>query len=229
MRVLVVEDDAKIQAFVSKGLRQEGHTVDTASTGPEGREKWEASHYDAVILDIMLPEMSGLALLKHARNTGDETPVLILSAKGAVADRVEGLKLGADDYMPKPFSFSELSARLQAITRRLQVGSASATAVTQLSNSGVTLDLLRRVAYRDNVKIDLQPREFSLLELLMKNPDRPLTKTFILERIWDSDFDPQTNIVDVLVCRLRSKVDSHFNEKLIQTMRGVGYVFRTKK
>lgn len=229
MRLLVVEDDAKIQAFVSKGLRQEGHTVDTASTGPEGREKWEANHYDAVILDIMLPEMSGLALLKHARNTGDETPVLILSAKGAVADRVEGLKLGADDYMPKPFSFSELSARLQAITRRLQVGSASATAVTQLSNSGVTLDLLRRVAYRDNVKIDLQPREFSLLELLMKNPDRPLTKTFILERIWDSDFDPQTNIVDVLVCRLRSKVDSHFNEKLIQTMRGVGYVFRTKK
>jgi two-component system OmpR family response regulator len=226
MRVLVIEDDEKIQAFVSRGLRQDGHTVDVASTGPDGQSLWEATRYDAVVLDIMLPERSGLQVLKHMRNTGDQTPVLVLSAKGAVDDRVSGLECGADDYMGKPFSFSELTARLHAITRRTQAAQPKGASATSLTVSDVTLDLLRRTAVRADKKIDLQPREFALLELLMRNPNRPLTKVLILERIWDYSFDPQTNIVDVLVCRLRTKIDSGFDKKLIQTMRGVGYVFR---
>ncbi len=226
MRVLVIEDDEKIQAFVSKGLRQDGHTVDTAGNGTEGQLLWEGSRYDAVVLDLMLPERSGLAVLKHMRNTGDLTPVLVLSAKNAVDDRVSGLECGADDYMVKPFSFSEVTARLHAITRRTQTAQPKGGSATSLTICDVTLDLLRRTAVRGDKKIDLQPREFALLELLMRNPNRPLTKTLILERIWDYSFDPQTNIVDVLVCRLRTKIDSGFEKKLIQTMRGVGYVFR---
>lgn len=228
MRLLVVEDDPKIREFVGKGLRQEGHTVETASTGPEGQKMWDAAQYDAVILDIMLPGASGLALLKRARNARDTTPVLILSAKGAVHDRVEGLDLGADDYMAKPFSLSELSARIHAITRRNARAAAGSGPATSLSCGGITLDLLRRAAFRDGRRIDLQPREFALLELMMENPDRPLAKTFLLERIWNSGFDPQTNIVDVLVCRLRRKLDSGPGRKTIRTMRGVGYVFSTK-
>jgi len=226
MRVLVVEDDEKIQSFISKGLRQDGHTVDTASTGSEGQSLWEASRYDAVVLDIMLPERSGTAVLRHMRNAGDLTPVLILSAKSAVDDRVSGLECGADDYMVKPFSFSELSARIHAITRRTQPAQAKGKSATSLTVSDITLDLLRRTVIRQDKKIELQPREFALLELLMRNPNRPLTKTLILERIWDYSFDPQTNIVDVLVCRLRNKIDSGFDKKVIQTMRGVGYVFK---
>jgi len=227
MRILVIEDDEKIQAFVSKGLRQDGHTVDTASTGTEGLGLWSANRYDAVVLDIMLPEKSGLAILKHMRNTGDLTPVLVLSAKIAVDDRVSGLESGADDYMTKPFSFSELAARLHAITRRTQPAQQKGKNATALNVCDVSLDLLRRSVIRGDKKIELQPREFALLELLMRNPNRPLTKTLILERIWDYSFDPQTNIVDVLVCRLRNKIDAGFTKKLIQTMRGVGYVFRS--
>ena len=229
MRVLVIEDDEKIQAFISKGLRQDGHTVDTAGTGNDGLALWEAARYDAVVLDIMLPERSGISILKHMRNAGDMTPVLVLSAKGAVDDRVSGLECGADDYMTKPFSFSELAARIHAITRRTQTPPAKGKSATTLTLSDVTLDLLRRTVIRQDKKIDLQPREFALLELLMRNPNRPLTKTLILERIWDYSFDPQTNIVDVLVCRLRNKVDAGFDKKLIQTMRGVGYVFRASE
>ena len=227
MRILVIEDDNKIQAFVSKGLRQDGHTVDTSSAGNEGLALWEANQYDAVVLDIMLPEKSGIAILKHMRNTGDMTPVLVLSAKSAVDDRVIGLECGADDYMAKPFSFSELAARIHAITRRTQTSQSKGKSATVLTVCDVTLDLLRRSVIRGTKKIELQPREFALLELLMRNSNRPLTKTLILERIWDYSFDPQTNIVDVLVCRLRNKLDSGFDTKLIQTMRGVGYVFRT--
>jgi len=226
MRVLVIEDDEKIQAFVSKGLRQDGHTVDTASSGKDGLTFWESNRYDAVVLDIMLPELNGIAILKQMRNKGDLTPVLVLSAKADVDDRVSGLESGADDYMIKPFSFSELSARLHAITRRTQAPSQKGKNVTTLSLCDVSIDLLRRTVIRGEKKIDLQPREFALLELLMRNPNRPLTKTLILERIWDYSFDPQTNIVDVLICRLRNKIDAGATKKLIQTMRGVGYVFR---
>ena len=226
MRVLVIEDDEKIQAFVSRGLRQEGHTVDTAASGTEGRALWEATRYDAVMLDIMLPETDGITVLKHMRNKGDLTPVLVLSAKAAVDDRVCGLESGADDYMIKPFSFSELSARLHAITRRTQTAPQKGKNATTLKACDLTVDLLHHTVVRGDKKIDLQPREFALLELLMRNLNRPLTKTLILERIWDYSFDPQTNIVDVHICRLRNKIDSDFNLKLIHTMRGVGYVFR---
>ncbi len=226
MRVLVIEDDEKIQAFVSRGLRQEGHTVDTAASGTEGRALWEATRYDAVMLDLMLPGIDGITVLKQMRNKGDLTPVLVLSAKAAVDDRVTGLESGADDYMIKPFSFSELSARLHAITRRTQAASQKGKHATTLKACDLTVDLLHHTVVRGDKKIDLQPREFALLELLMRNLNRPLTKTLILERIWDYSFDPQTNIVDVLVCRLRNKIDADFNVKLIHTMRGVGYVFR---
>ncbi len=227
MRVLVIEDDKKIREFVSRGLRQEGHTVETASSGTEGRTLWEAHRYDAVVLDIMLPETDGLSVLKHVRNRGDLTPVLVLSAKIAVDDRVSGLQSGADDYLTKPFSFSELSARLQAITRRTATTPQKGKAATILTAGDLHVDLLRRTVVRGNKKIDLQPREFSLLDLLMRNPNRPLTKTLILERIWDFDVDPQTNIVDVLICRLRTKIDAGFDKKMLQTLRGVGYVLRT--
>ncbi len=226
MRVLVIEDDEKIQAFVSKGLCHDGHTVDTASSGQEGLSLWEANRYDAVVLDIMLPEKNGIEVLKQMRSKGDLTPVLVLSAKIAVDDRVFGLESGADDYMTKPFSFSELAARLNALTRRTQTSPQKGKNSTSLNVSEVSVDLLRRTVVRGEKKIDLQPREFALLELLMRNPNRPLTKTLILERIWDYSFDPQTNIVDVLICRLRNKIDAGFTKKLIQTMRGVGYVFR---
>lgn len=226
MRVLVIEDDTKIQEFISRGLRQEGHTVDTASTGPEGRALWEAHRYDAVVLDIMLPGADGLSVLRHMRNTGDPTPVLVLSAKIAVDDRVSGLQSGADDYLIKPFSFTELSARLQAITRRTGAPAQKGKKVTALTLGDLHVDLLRRAVVRGDKKIELQPREFALLELLMRHPNRPLTKTLILERIWDYSVDPQTNIVDVLVCRLRNKIDAGFDKKLIHTLRGVGYVIR---
>ena len=227
MRVLVIEDDEKIQDVVSRGLRQEGQTVDTASTGIEGRTLWETNHYDVVVLDIMLPKLDGITLLKQMRNKRDLTPVLVLSAKVAVDDRISGLESGADDYMIKPFSFSELSARLHAITRRTQAPAAKGKNAMVLTACDMRVDLLHRTAVRGDKKIDLQPREFALLELLMRNPNRPLTKTLILERIWDYSFDPQTNIVDVLVCRLRNKIDAGYDIKRIQTMRGVGYVFRT--
>ena len=226
MRILVIEDDPKIQAFISQGLRQEGHTVITASTGTEGCEIWESESFQAVVLDLMLPGQSGLDVLRHMRNTGDTTPVLVLSAKVAVDDRVSGLKCGADDYMTKPFSFSELSARISAITRRAPKQNGNGSQVTTLTAADVSLDLIKRKVVRGNRKIELQPREYALLELLMRNPNRPLTKQLILEQIWDCSVDPQTNVVDVLVCRLRNKIDSDFDTKLIKTMRGVGYVFQ---
>jgi len=225
MRILVIEDDTKIQEFVSRGLRQEGHTVDAASTGPEGLALWEAHRFDAVVLDIMLPGADGLSILKHMRNTGDQTPVIALSAKIAVDDRVSGLQSGADDYLSKPFAFSELSARLQAITRRTPPAQKGKDA-TLLAVADLRVNLLTRTVTRADKKIDLQPREFVLLDLLMRNTNRPLAKAFILERIWDYNLDLQTNIVDVLICRLRNKIDAGFDKKLIHTLRGVGYVLR---
>ncbi len=227
MRVLVIEDDMKIQELVSRGLRLEGHAVDSASTGIEGVGLWQANRYDAVVLDIMLPGLDGITILRQMRHAGDETPVIALSAKSAVDDRISGLQSGADDYLIKPFAFSELYARLQAITRRApaheQKSGATSVAITL---EDLSIDLLKRTVVRGNSKIELQPREFALLELLMRNANRPLTKSLILEKIWDFSVDPQTNIVDVLVCRLRNKIDTGFDKKLIQTLRGVGYVFR---
>ncbi len=222
MRVLVVEDDTKIASFVVNGLKQNGFAVDHAPDGEEGLKLARVAHHDAVVLDIMLPKLDGLALLRQLRQDQILTPVLILSAKASVDDRVKGLQAGGDDYLTKPFAFSELLARVQALVRR-----ATHTAEpTKLSASDLTMDLLTREVTRSGQKIELQSREFALLEALLRHPGRPITKTMILEQVWDYNFDPQTNVVDVLVHRLRAKVDKGFPVKLIHTIRGVGYVLK---
>ena len=222
MRVLVVEDDSKIASFVVNGLKQNGFAVDHAPDGEEGLELAQAVSYDAAVLDIMLPKLDGLSLLRQLRQDKILTPVLILSAKASVDDRVKGLQAGGDDYLTKPFAFSELLARVQALVRR-----ATHTAEpTKLSAGGLTMDLLTREVTRSEQKMELQSREFALLELLLRHPGRAITKTMILEQVWDYSFDPQTNVVDVLVSRLRAKVDKGFPVKLIQTIRGFGYVLK---
>jgi two-component system, OmpR family, response regulator len=222
MRLLLVEDDQKIGAFVEKGLRQEGHAVDWVRDGREGVAAFEGTAYDVAIVDIMLPGLGGLDLIRAVRRKRIATPIIILSARDAVADRVEGLEAGADDYLTKPFSFAELVARLNALARR----ATAATGETRLSYAGIALDLLTRQVTRDGLSLSLQAKELALMEYFLRNPERVLSKTMILQRLWDYSFDPQTNVVDVLVCRLRNKVDRGFPAKLIQTRRGVGYVLR---
>jgi two-component system OmpR family response regulator len=222
MRVLVVEDDSKIASFVVNGLKQNGFAADHASDGENGLALAHAVTYDAAVLDIMLPKLDGLSLLRQLRQDKILTPVLILSAKARVDDRVKGLQAGGDDYLTKPFAFTELLARVQALIRR----ATHTAAPTTLSASDLTMDLLTREVTRGGQKIELQSREFALLELLLRHPGRAVTKTMILEQIWDYSFDPQTNVVDVLVHRLRAKMDKDFPSKLIQTIRGVGYVLK---
>jgi two-component system OmpR family response regulator len=220
--VLVVEDDSKIASFVVNGLKQNGFAADHASDGENGLALAQAVTYDAAVLDIMLPKLDGLSLLRQLRQLKILTPVLILSAKASVDDRVKGLQAGGDDYLTKPFAFSELLARVQALIRR-----ATHTAEpTKISAGDLSMDLLTREVVRHGQKLDLQSREFALLELLLRHPGRAVTKTMILEQLWDYSFDPQTNVVDVLVHRLRAKVDKDFPVKLIQTIRGVGYVLK---
>lgn len=223
MRVLIVEDDKKIASFVEKGLRQAGFAVDVTHDGIEGLHLAQSEPYDAAVVDIMLPGMDGLALIEEVRRQNVQTPVLILSARHSVEDRVKGLQTGGDDYMVKPFSFSELLARVQALIRR----SCQEQEPTRLVVGDLELDLLTRNVTREGRSIDLQPREFSLLEYLMRNAGRVVSKTMILEHVWDYNFDPQTNVVDVLVHRLRNKVDRDFGSKMIHTLRGVGYVLKT--
>lgn len=224
MRLLIVEDDHKIGAFVEKGLRQEGHAVDWVRDGKEGvAALLDGTPYDAAIVDVMLPGVGGLDLIGRVRQKRVATPIIILSARDAVADRVAGLEAGADDYLTKPFSFAELVARLNALVRRASTGG---TGETRLSFGGVTLDLLTRQVTRDGVAISLQAKEMALLEYFLRSPERVLSKTMILQHLWDYSFDPQTNVVDVVVCRLRSKIDRGFPSKLVHTLRGVGYVFR---
>ncbi|HKI69160.1 MAG TPA: response regulator transcription factor [Verrucomicrobiae bacterium] len=220
MRILIVEDDEKIASFVVKGLKQNGYAVDQSGDGERGFALARTVAYDAAVVDLMLPKLDGLKLIERLRADGVSTPVLILSAKASVDDRVRGLQAGGDDYLTKPFAFSELLARVQALIRR-----ATQTAEpTRLSAANLTLDLLTREVRRGDESIELQPREFSLLEYLMRNANRVVTKTMILEHIFDFSFDPQTNVVDVLVHRLRSKADP--DKTLIHTIRGVGYVLR---
>jgi two-component system OmpR family response regulator len=222
MRVLVIEDDGKIASFVTNGLKQNGFAVDHALDGERGLALAGTVSYDALVLDLMLPKLDGLAVLRQLRAEKILTPVLILSAKATVDDRVKGLQAGGDDYLTKPFAFSELLARVQALIRR-----ATHTAEpTKLSAADLTMDLLTREVSRNGQPIDLQAREFALLELLLRHPGRVVTKTMTLEHLWDYSFDPQTNVVDVLVHRLRTKVDKDFPVKLIQTIRGVGYVLK---
>jgi len=222
MRLLLVEDDLKIASFIMKGLKQAGFAVDHAHEGEDGLHLALHVPYDTAIIDIMLPRLDGLSLIQELRRHEINTPVLILSAKRSVDDRVRGLQQGGDDYLTKPFAFSELLARVQALVRR----ASGAVEPTSLAFRDLSLDLLKREVHRSGKKIDLQPREFSLLEYLVRNRERVVSKTVILEHIWDYHFDPQTNVVDVLVSRLRSKVDKGFPEKIIHTIRGIGYVLK---
>ncbi len=220
MRLLVVEDDDKIAQFVVTALKQAGFAVDLAKDGEDGLELALSTGYDAAVVDVMLPGLSGLELIGELRNQKVRVPVIILSARRSVDDRVKGLLGGGDDYLTKPFSLSELLARIHALIRR----STNVTEPTQLIVQPLVLDLQTREVTRSGQRLVLQLKEFTLLELLMRNAGRPVSKGTILERLWDYNYDPQTNVVDVLVCRLRSRVDRDFPDKMIHTIRGVGYV-----
>jgi two-component system, OmpR family, response regulator len=221
MRILVVEDDDKIASFVVKGLKQAAFAVDRCADGEEALILAETTAYDAAVVDLMLPKLDGLSLIQRLRSKKIRTPVIILSAKASVDDRVRGLQAGGDDYLTKPFAFSELLARIQALIRR----ATQAVEPTRLTVGDLTLDLVSREVTCGTAKIELQPREFALLEYLMRHAGRAVTKTMILEHIFDYSFDPQTNVVDVLVHRLRVKVDP--DKTRLHTIRGVGYVLRS--
>jgi two-component system, OmpR family, response regulator len=219
MRVLVVEDDPKIGSFVVRGLKQAGYAVDHASDGETGQALAESTEFDAAVVDIMLPKLDGLSLVRRLRAARRQVPVLFLSAKGSVDDRVRGLQSGGDDYLTKPFAFSELLARVQALIRR----ATHSPEATRLSAGDVTLDLVTREVTRAGERMELQPREFSLLAYLLRHAGRPVSKAMILEHVWDYSFDPQTNVVDVVVSRLRAKIDP--DRTRLETVRGVGYIF----
>ena len=222
MRILVIEDDPKIASFLEKGLREAGFTVDGRGDGEAGLELAMSATYDAAIVDLMLPKLDGLAVIETMRAEGIDTPVLILSARQSVDDRIQGLQRGGDDYMVKPFSFSELLARVQALIRRDKKN----TQPMLLRVGDLEMDLLKHEIYRAGEKIELPAKEYGLLEYMMRHPGIVLSKTAILERVYDYSFDPQTNVVDVLVCRLRNKIDKDFENKMIHTVRGMGYVLK---
>jgi len=222
MRLLLVEDDIKIAQFVVNGLREAGFAVDHAANGEDGLHLALTEPYDVAVVDLMLPKLDGLTLIEEVRANNIDTPVLILSAKRSVDDRVKGLKIGSDDYLVKPFAFSELLARVQALIRR----STRVTAPSELTVADLTLDLHARKVFRADEEIFLQPLEFSLLEYLMRNAGRAVSKTMIMEHVWDYNFSPQTNVVEARICYLRDKIDNPFDEKLIHTVRGIGYVIK---
>ena len=222
MRLLLIEDDQKIASFIAKGLKEAGFTTDHASDGLEGLNMALGEDYDGAIVDIMLPKIDGLTVIETLRKRGISLPVIILSARRSVDDRIKGLQQGGDDYLTKPFAFSELLARVQALLRR-----ASNTAeATTLTVEDLSIDLLARSVTRAGKNIYLQPKEFSLLEYLMRNTGRVVSKTMIMERVWDYNFDPQTNVVEARICRLRDKIDKNFDIHLIHTVRGLGYVLK---
>jgi DNA-binding response OmpR family regulator len=222
VKALLVEDDASIAEFVVRGLREAGFAVAHEADGEAGLAAAAQHGYDVAIVDVMLPKRDGLSLIEELRRRGVATPVLILSARRSVDDRVRGLQTGGDDYLTKPFAFAELLARVQALVRR----ATRAPEPTTLSVEDIALDLLSRRVTRGGVPIDLRPREFTLLEYLMRNAGKVVSKTMILSHVWEYNFDPQTNVVDVLVSRLREKIDRRFEKKLLHTVRGVGYVLR---
>lgn len=222
MKLLFVEDDKTISGFVMNGLKQAGYTTDHADGGIDGMHLALTEKYDLMILDIMLPGVDGLTIIEKMRKTGIDTPVIVLSAKRSTDDRVKGLQTGADDYLAKPFSFSELLARIQAMLRR----ASGTTEPTSVTVGDLTINLLSREVTRSNKLIELQPKEYALLFYLAQNTGRVISKTAILERLWDYNFDPQTNVVDVLVCRLRNKIDKSFDTNMIYTLRGIGYVLK---
>ncbi|HEY1238912.1 MAG TPA: response regulator transcription factor [Bryobacteraceae bacterium] len=218
MRILVVEDEKRIADFLSRGLQGAGYAVDIAPTGSQALDCIHATDYDLVVLDLMLPDMDGLQVLQKVRNRQPGPPMLILSARGGLDDRVKGLEQGADDYLVKPFAFVELLARVRALLRRGQ------PAPEKLQVSDLSLDCIRRKVARAGETIELAPKEFGILEYMMRNKGRPLSRTMIVEHVWDMDYDGLTNIVDVYIRHLRSKIDDRFPVKLIQTVRGIGYM-----
>ena len=222
MRILVIEDDKQTREFLIQGLKQSGHVVDAAEDGKDGLFLALDQPYDAMVVDRMVPSLDGLSIIETVRKAGNRTPILILSALGEVDDRVEGLRRGGDDYLVKPFAFSELEARLEALIRR----GAGEVAETRLQVADLEMDLLARQVKRSGQEIDLQPREFRLLEFLMRHSGQVVTRTMLLERVWDYHFDPQTNVIDVHISRLRRKIDKDFDPPLIQTIRGAGYALR---
>ena len=223
VRILLIEDDRKIASFIIKGFKSAGFAVDHAVDGVRGLDLALCEPYDTLIVDIMLPEKNGLAVIEALRKARVMTPVIVLSAKDSIDDRVRGLHVGSDDYLTKPFAFSELLARVQALIRR----QSNTVEPTRLVAGDLTMDLLTREVRRGEQKIELQPREYALLEYLLRNRDKVVSKTMIMEHVWDYNFDPQTNVVEARICRLRDKVDKDFSEKMIQTVRGVGYVLKT--
>lgn len=224
MKILIIEDDPKISSFIAKGLKESGFLTETAFDGQTGLDFiLHDKGLDLVVLDLMLPMMSGLEVLAEIRKSQISIPVLILSAKRSVDEKVEGLQHGADDYLVKPFAFSELLARIQVLLKRHLPARSVAT---QLDNFGISMDMLKREITREGKAVDLQAKEYSLLEYFMRNPEKVISKTMILENVYHYNFDTQTNIVDVLVCRLRNKIDKDFEKKTIHTIRGVGYVFK---
>ena len=222
MRLLLVEDDPNIADFIVKGFQEALFAVDHARDGEEGLQLAQMVRYDAAVIDLMLPRLDGISLLQLLRHRGNNLPILILSAKQTADERVAALQRGADDFLVKPFLFAELLARIQALLRRAGGGAET----TRFTCADLTLDLLQHQVTRGGRRIELQPREFALLEYLLRNRGKILTKTMILEHVWDYRFDPQTNVVDVLVCRLRTKIDRDFPVKLIHTLRGIGYVLK---
>ena len=220
MRILIIEDDHDVSAFIAKGLKEARHSTDIASNGKDGLFLATTENYDVLIVDRMLPELDGLSIIKTLRALEKSTPILILSALGDVDDRVNGLRSGGDDYLVKPFAFSELLARVEIIGRRQQ----KQVETTTLHAQNLEVDLMTRKVTRGDNLIDLQTREFSLLEYLLKNKNRVVTRTMLLENVWDYHFDPQTNVIDVHISRLRSKIDKGFDTPIIQTVRGAGYI-----
>lgn len=224
MKILVIEDDRATADYLVKGLKEAGHVVDHADNGRDGLFLAASEPYDALIVDRMLPGRDGLSLLEVLRTTGNDTPALVLSALGSVDDRVKGLRAGADDYLTKPFAFAELLARLEVMQRRSRGGAAAP--VTRLQIADLEMDLLARSVKRAGKPVDLLPREFQLLEYLIRNAGNVVTRTMLLENVWDYHFDPQTNVIDVHIARLRQKIDKDHPVPLIHTVRGAGYVIR---
>jgi two-component system OmpR family response regulator len=222
MRVLLIEDDLKLASFIVKGLNEAGFAVDHSADGEDGLHMASSEPYDAAIVDIMLPKLDGLSLIDELRRRKITTPLIILSAKRSVDDRIKGLQTGSDDYLVKPFAFSELLARLQALVRR----ASGASEPTSLMVGDLSMNLLTREVRRGGKRIDLPPLEFALLEYLMRNARKVVSKTMIMEHVWDYNFDPQTNVVEVRMCRLRDRIDKGFPKKLIHTVYGAGYVLK---
>ena len=222
MNILIIEDDLTIADFVQRGMKQAGFAIDHATDGDEGLKMALSGEYDLAIVDIMLPKLDGLSLIEHLRTTKINLPIIIVSARKSVDDRVSGLYRGGDDYLVKPFSFSELLARVRALLRRANNDIESST----LTIGELSIDMLARTVRRNGKKINLQPKEFALLEYLMRNQGHIVSKTMIMERVWDYNFDPHTNVVEARISKLRDKIDKDFSEPMIHTVRGLGYVLK---